>query len=81
MQTEPIHSGGNLNLKQYLTPMELECIRWLHKGKSAELISEILGKSRKTIERQIASIKRKYNCYTLFQLGQKIIEDGLGDWL
>ena len=65
----------------YLTAVERKCIAWLRQGKSADLIADILGVSRKTIERHIASIKRKYDSYTMYQLGEKIAVAGLADLL
>lgn len=61
----------------YLTANERECLYWLHRGKSAPLIAQIMQVSNKTVERHVAAIKRKYDCYTLFQLGQKISSKGL----
>lgn len=65
----------------YLTALERKCVSWLRQGKSADLIADILGVSRKTIERHIASIKRKYDSYTMYQLGEKIAVAGLADLL
>ena len=67
--------------RYYLTRPERRCLYWLHRGKSSEMIAQIQGVSRKTIERHIASIKEKFGCYTLFQLGQKIAEMGLTEFL
>ncbi len=64
-----------------LTKEELQCLHWLHKGKSAELTSQIVGKSRKTIERHIANAKIKLHCHTAFQLGERIALSGISDWL
>lgn len=65
----------------YLTINERICLAWLHQGKSAEMIANITGVSRKTIERHVSAIKRKYDCYTLYQLGEKISASGLTELL
>jgi len=67
--------------RYYLTENERRCLYWLHRGKPSEMIAEILGVTRKTVERYVASIKEKYGCYTLFQLGQKITEHGITEFL
>lgn len=65
----------------YMTDKERTCLYWLGRGKSLAMIAQILEVSNKTIERHIASIKRKYKCYTLYQLGQKVAECGLSELL
>lgn len=65
----------------YLSEKERECLKWLRLGKSAALIADIKKVSYKTIERYIDSSKKKYNCYTLFQLGEKITASGLTTFL
>jgi len=67
--------------RYYLTLNERKCISWLRQGKSAEMIADIFGVSRKTVERHIAAIKRKYDSYTLYQLGEKICAAGLAGLL
>jgi DNA-binding CsgD family transcriptional regulator len=67
--------------KYYLTDGERQCLSWLRKGKSADMIAIILGVSRKTIERHISSIKQKYQCTTMYQLGEKINASGISEWL
>lgn len=65
----------------YLNESERDCLQWLHLGKSAAMIAEIMNVSRKTIERHFASIKKKYNCYTLYQMGEKIATTGLSRFI
>lgn len=65
----------------YLTDKERACLYWLQHGKSTPMIAQILRVSVKSIERHIASIKRKFECYTLYQLGQKIALSGLNELL
>lgn len=81
----PTQATTNLRFQHasryYLTDSERQCLYWLYRGKSADMIAEIMQVTRKTIERHIASIKEKYGCYTLFQLGGKITESGLADFL
>ncbi|MCL5260391.1 MAG: helix-turn-helix transcriptional regulator [Gammaproteobacteria bacterium] len=52
-----------------LTSREKECIYWLFNGKTVPEIALILNASKRTIEKHIISIKNKFACYTLFQLG------------
>ncbi|KTC69271.1 putative transcriptional regulator [Legionella birminghamensis] len=65
----------------YLTAKERELLQWIRLGKSAELIADIKGISRKTVERHVASIKDKFECYTMYQLGEKIASSGLAEFL
>lgn len=55
-----------------ITDRELECIHWLTLGKTVPEIGIILGISTRTVEKFIASLKLKFNCNTLFQLGNKV---------
>lgn len=65
----------------YLTDKERACLYWLQFGKSSPMIAQIMGLSVKSIERHIASIKSKYDCYSLYQLGQKIATSGVNNLL
>ncbi|MBA2654143.1 MAG: hypothetical protein H0U71_03625 [Gammaproteobacteria bacterium] len=65
----------------FLTENELECLKWLKLGKSAVMIAKIHNVSYKTIERYIEACKQKYQCYTLFQLGEKTSTAGLAPFL
>jgi len=56
---------------QQLSCREKECMYWLHRGKTAEEISILLGISKRTVEKHVMHIKEKFGCYTLFQLGTK----------
>ncbi|MDP1602568.1 MAG: helix-turn-helix transcriptional regulator [Legionella sp.] len=77
----PLQARNTLHIKNanhyYLSDSERQCLQWLHLGKSAAMIAEIMAVSRKTIERYIASIKKKYDCYTLYQIGEKVAAGGL----
>lgn len=53
-----------------LTKRELECIYWLSLGKTVSEIALIYNISARTVEKFILSIKGKFNCRTLFQVGQ-----------
>ena len=55
-----------------LTKRELECIYWLSLGKTTPEIAMILNVSARTVEKFIIAIKEKFNCRTLFQMGQVI---------
>lgn len=68
-------------MRYLLSEKERECLRWMHAGKSYNIIAEIMGISSKTIERYVTSIKEKYHCYTLFQLGEKVNNNFLSAFL
>jgi len=57
------------NGKTFLTKKEIECICWLIKGKSADETSKMLNVSRRTVETHLNNVKRKLNCYKMFQVG------------
>jgi DNA-binding CsgD family transcriptional regulator len=65
----------------YLTEKERACLYWMQFGKSFPMIAEIMDLSVKSIERHVSSIKRKYECYSLYQLGQKVAATGMNDLL
>lgn len=50
-----------------------ECLKWLIRGKSSVDIGLILGISKRTVEKHIATLKEKLGCYTLFQVGLKTV--------
>lgn len=54
--------------KSYLTTRELECLRWIIVGKTADEISTICNLSRRTVECYLANAKFKFNCNKLTQL-------------
>lgn len=58
----------------YLSKRELECLYWLHLGKTAEEIAMILSITERTVRAHTNKIRSKLNCYTLYQLGEKIAE-------
>ena len=60
-----------------LSDQERECLRWMHKGKPYEMIAQLMNVTRKTVERYVTVIKDKYQCNTLFQLGEKMAENNL----
>ena len=64
---------------KYLTKKEIEVVKWLAIGKTAEEIAIILSSSKRTVETHITVIKEKLNCITLFQLGNKINQLSLLD--
>jgi hypothetical protein len=55
-----------------LTARERECVYWLFNGKTVPEIATILGLSKRTVEKYISYIKEKFECYTLFQLGDAL---------
>ncbi len=64
-----------------LTKKERECLYWMRRGKSADMIAAILYTSGKTIERRVASIKIKLACDTPFELGAACAERFLTEFL
>ncbi len=62
-----------------LSSRELDCIRWLLKGKTVPEIAIILDISHRTVEKFILNLKTKLGCYSLFQLGIKIYLLGLNN--
>lgn len=55
-----------------LTPREKECLYWMFLGKTMPEIALILNISKRTVEKFIANIKGKFDCSTLFQLGNAL---------
>jgi FixJ family two-component response regulator len=75
-----IPSKNNINCKyEKLTAREKESAFWLFNGKTIPEIALILNISKRTVEKFITSIKNKFDCCTLFQLGNElsIIRDKL----
>lgn len=64
-----------------LNNQELDCLKWLRLGKTTDMIAKIMNVSTKTVERYVESSKRKFNCFSLFQLGEKISSSGLSHFL
>ncbi|MDF2940015.1 MAG: hypothetical protein K0R66_657 [Gammaproteobacteria bacterium] len=52
-----------------LTPREMECVKWLLLGKSAQQIANILNISQRTVEAHFNKVKAKARCYKQIQLG------------
>lgn len=53
----------------HLSKRELECLDWIAKGKTAEMVAMILNISPRTIKAHVKNIKRKLGCFNYFQLG------------
>jgi DNA-binding CsgD family transcriptional regulator len=53
-----------------LSHREIEILMWLHHGKTANEIAQILNIAEITVNKHIANIKEKAKCYTQFQLGE-----------
>ncbi len=63
---------GSVNVEVsnvYLTKKEIECVRWMIRGKSAAEIGGIVHASPRTIEAHLNNVKIKLNCFKQFQLG------------
>lgn len=56
----------------FLRQRELECIKWLSRGKSFHEIAKILEISERTVETHINNVKKKLNCYKSTELIQKL---------
>lgn len=52
-----------INDSTYLTKREVECLKWLIRGKTSEEISIILGIAYRTVVNHIENAKTKLNCY------------------
>lgn len=68
---------NTIDNRSSLTKHELACLYWLRQGKTVSEISELVFRSRRTIEEHVANIKRKMHCRTLLQVGEKIAVLGL----
>lgn len=55
-----------------LTAREKECLYWLFYGKTVPEIALILNISKRTVEKFITNLKTKFDCCTLFQLGDAL---------
>lgn len=60
------------NTSFYLTQREAECLKLLSLGCTAKEAAELLKISPKTMDVHINKIKEKFNCVSLFQLGELI---------
>ncbi len=56
----------------YLTKKEIECLKLIVRGKSADEIALIFNLSRRTVESHIDNMKQKFNCVKVAQLIYKI---------
>lgn len=61
----------------YLTQREFECVKLLILGKSAEEIGLIVGLSKRTVEKYLENIKRKFSCTKTTQLIYELTKSGL----
>jgi DNA-binding CsgD family transcriptional regulator len=64
-----------------LTPRESECLFYLVRGKTANLIAEMLSVSKRTVEKHIANIKIKLDCTTKANLIEKVIANNFIHYL
>lgn len=63
--------------EQYITLHELQCLKLMSEGKSAQEIAEIQCRSPRTIETHIQNIKRKLHCSKRSEVIQRIAENNL----
>lgn len=85
--SKPIHRDKFLNDsllnrfyvddKVYFTNKEIECLKWLLKGKSADEASIILATSKRTIEAHLYNIRKKLGCYKNIQIFNRLYKLGL----
>lgn len=57
-----------------LTEREIEVLHWSSLGKTAEQIAQICSIAKSTVDKHVDNIKKKSQCYTLFQLGELFAE-------
>jgi len=60
---------SNENTAYTLTLREMEILRWLSVGKTADDVAQLLTLSPSTVRKHIERIKCKTGCYSAFQLG------------
>lgn len=60
----------NNTFSKNLSMRERDILLWLHYGKTANQIAQILNIADITVHKHIANIKEKTGCYTQFQLGE-----------
>ena len=61
----------------YLTKSEIEICLWIYRGKTSEEIAVVLGGTKRTIEKHIENIKRKFFCENKGQLILKLKSLGI----
>lgn len=64
------------SVKSPLTPRELECLRWVLKGKSDTDMAKILGISHTTVHFHIEQVKKKLGVKTRTQAAAIIVTLG-----
>lgn len=60
----------NMPTDSGLTMQQLSILKWLHHGKTISDIASLMGIADITVNKHIANIKKKFSCYTQFQLGE-----------
>ena len=63
-------------MKAPLTPREIECLRWVLKGKSDTDMAKILGISHTTVHFHIEQVKKKLGVKTRTQAAATILTLG-----
>lgn len=72
---------GEPSEEHYITYRELQCFKWLVKGKTADEIAMILDISKRTVDVHCNNIKRKLDCVKLTQVAYKLALAGINDVL
>jgi DNA-binding CsgD family transcriptional regulator len=70
LQTINLNNSIASTIEKSLSARELEVLAWLHYGKRASDIAQIIGVAEITVNKHILNIKEKTQCYTPFQLGE-----------
>jgi DNA-binding CsgD family transcriptional regulator len=68
--------SGASSASTFLTPREVECLRWMLKGKSDTDIGEILGISHTTVHFHIERVKKKLGVKTRTQAAAVVVSLG-----
>jgi DNA-binding CsgD family transcriptional regulator len=67
----------NNTIGSYLTQREFECVKLLILGKSAEEVGLIVGISKRTVEKYLENVKKKFSCTKTTQLIYELTKSGL----
>lgn len=70
MKSDFLNDMQLIKKRKLLSAREIEILTWLHHGKTVNEIANILQLADITVNKHIANIKEKAQCYTQFQLGE-----------
>ena len=75
--SSPSYHRGIRRESTHLTTRELECLRWIARGKDAKEIAIILNISPHTVRDYLKSVHYKLDCVTSAQAVSKAVRLGL----